>query len=57
MSNLTCVVRNKNGKVLSDEELKNTVIDLDLYYKVMATVIKRMKEEDETEDSGISQGF
>ncbi len=47
MSSLTCVVRNKNGKVLTDDELKTTVIDLDLYYKIMATVIKRMDENDE----------
>lgn len=57
MSGLTCVVRNKNGKVLTDEELKRTVIDVDLYYKVMATVINRMDEDDETENDRISQGF
>ncbi len=58
MSSLTCVVRNKNGKVLTDDELKTTVIDLDLYYKIMATVIKRMDENDEfgeLEEREISQ--
>lgn len=57
MSSLTCVVRNKNGKVLTDDELKKTVIDVDLYYKIMATVISRMDEEDEQENDRISQGF
>lgn len=57
MSSLTCVVRNKNGKVLTDDELKKTVIDVDLYYKIMATVISRMDEEDEHENDRISQGF
>lgn len=57
MSSLTCVVRNKNGKVLTDDELKKTVIDVDLYYKIMATVISRMDEEDEQKNDRISQGF
>ena len=57
MSSLTCVVRNKNGKVLTDDELKKTIIDVDLYYKVMATVINRMDEDDEPENDRISQGF
>ncbi len=46
MANLTCVVHDKNGKELTEEELKKTVIDVDLYYKVMATVIRRMDEEE-----------
>lgn len=57
MSSLTCVVRNKNGKVLTDDELRKTVIDVDLYYKIMATVISRMDEEEELENDRISQGF
>lgn len=57
MSSLTCVVRNKNGKVLTDDELKKTIIDVDLYYKVMATVINRMDEDEEPENDRISQGF
>lgn len=50
MSRLTCVVRNKNGKVLTDEELSKTIIDVDLYYKIMETVISRMDETDEVEN-------
>ena len=57
MSSLTCVVRNKNGKVLTDDELRKTVIDVDLYYKIMATVISRMDEEEEVEIERISQSF
>ena len=45
MAELTCVVRDKDGKVLTDEELKKTVIENDLYYKIMATVIRRMDGE------------
>jgi len=55
MSSLTCVVRNKNGKVLTDDELKTTVIDLDLYYKIMATVIRRMDENEDQEEREMSQ--
>ena len=57
MSSLTCVVRNKNGKVLTDDELRKTVIDVDLYYKIMATVISRMDEDEEVENEIISQSF
>lgn len=59
MSSLTCVVRNKNGKVLTDDELKKTVIDVDLYYKIMATVISRMdeNEDEEQENYRVSQSF
>ncbi len=57
MSSLTCVVRNKNGKVLTDDELRKTVIDVDLYYKIMATVISRMDEDEEVENERISQSF
>lgn len=45
MAELTCVVRDKNGNVLTDDELKKKVIDNDLYYKIMATVIRRMDDE------------
>lgn len=45
MAELTCVVRDKNGKVLTDEELKKTVIENDLFYRIMATVIRRMDGE------------
>ncbi|MCM1343439.1 MAG: hypothetical protein NC246_06360 [Muribaculaceae bacterium] len=48
MSNLTCVVRDKNGRKLTDEEVKQKVIDVDLYYKIMATVIRRMDEKENT---------
>ena len=57
MSSLTCVVRNKNGKVLTDDELRKTVIDVDLYYKIMATVISQMDEDEEVENEIISQSF
>ncbi len=44
MADLTCVVRDKNGKELTEEEIREKVIDVDLYYKVMATVIRRMED-------------
>lgn len=47
MAELSCVVRDKNGKELTDEELSKKVIDNDLYYKVMATVIQRLSEKSE----------
>lgn len=47
MTELTCVVRDKEGHVLTDEELRSKVIDSDLYYRLMATVIRRMEEETE----------
>lgn len=57
MAELTCVVRNKNGKMLSDEELRNTEIDVDLYYKIMATVIRRMDDETEFIDERKTQSL
>ncbi len=47
MAELSCVVRDKNGKELTDEELSKKVIENDLYYKVMATVIRRLEEQRE----------
>lgn len=46
MAELSCVVRDKNGKELTDEELRKTVIDNELYYKVMASIIRRMDEQE-----------
>lgn len=42
---LTCIVVDKNGKVLSDEELKNKVIDNPRYYDIVLPIRKRLNEE------------
>ena len=42
---LTCVVIDKNGKVLSDDELKNKVIDSRNYYDLVLPIRKRINEE------------
>ena len=42
---LTCIVVDKNGKVLSDEELKNKVIDNPRYYDVVLPIRKRINDE------------
>ena len=42
---LTCIVVDKNGKILTDEELKNKVIDCERYYDIVFTVRKRINDE------------
>ena len=42
---LTCIVVDKNGKELSDEDLKNKVIDNPRYYEVMFPIRKRINDE------------
>lgn len=42
---LTCVVVDKNGKVLSDEELKNKIIDNPRYYDIVLPIRKRLNDE------------
>lgn len=42
---LTCIVVDKNGKVLSDEDLKNKVIDNPRYYEVVLPIRKRINDE------------
>lgn len=42
---LKCIVVDKNGKVLSDKELKNKVIDNPRYYDIALPIRKRLNEE------------
>lgn len=42
---LTCIVVDKNGNVLSDEDLKNKVIDNPKYYDIVLPIRKRINEE------------
>ena len=42
---LTCIVVDKDGNVLSDEDLKNKVITCQRYYDVMLPIRKRINEE------------
>jgi hypothetical protein len=42
---LTCIVVDKNGKVLSDEELKSKVIDNPSYYDIVLPIRKRLNDE------------
>lgn len=42
---LTCVVVDKNGNILSDEDLKNKVIDNQKYYDVVLPIRKRINDE------------
>lgn len=42
---LTCIVVDKYGKILSDEELKNKVIDNPRYYDVALPIRKRINDE------------
>ena len=42
---LTCIVVDKYGKVLSDEDLKNKVIDNPRYYDVALPIRKRINDE------------
>ena len=42
---LKCIVVDKSGKVLSDEELKNKVIDNPRYYDVVLPIRKRINDD------------
>lgn len=42
---LTCVVVDKNGNILSDEDLKNKVIDNEKYYDIVFPIRKRINDE------------
>lgn len=42
---LTGIIIDKNGRVLSNEELKNKVIDCQRYYDVALPIRKRLNEE------------
>lgn len=42
---LKCIVIDKYGKILSDDELKNKVIDNPRYYDVALPIRKRINDE------------
>lgn len=42
---LTCVVVDKNGRILSDDELKHKIIDKQSYYDLVLPIRKRINEE------------
>lgn len=42
---LKCIVVDKNGKVLNDEELKKKVIDNPRYYDVVLPIRKRINDD------------
>ena len=42
---LSCIVVDKNGKVLSDEELKNKVIINQSYYDIVLPIRERINKE------------
>lgn len=42
---LKCIVVDKYGKILSDEELKNKVIDNPRYYDFVLPIRKRINDE------------
>ena len=42
---LNCVVVDRYGKILSDEELKNKVIDNSRYYDIALPIRKRINDE------------
>ena len=42
---LKCIVVDKYGKILSDEDLKNKVIDNPRYYDVALPIRKRINDE------------
>lgn len=42
---LKCIVVDKYGKILSDEELKNKVIDNPRYYDIVLPIRKRINDE------------
>ena len=41
---INIIVKNSNGEVISDEELKNMEIKNDLYYKAMQSIDLAIKE-------------
>ena len=42
---LNCIVIDKNGKTLSDEDLENKVIDCQRYYDIVLPIRKRINDE------------
>ena len=42
---LKCIVVDKYGKILSDEELKNKIIDNPRYYDIVLPIRKRINDE------------
>ena len=38
-------IRDKNGNIIPEEELKNSVIENELYYEKMKEINKRIKEQ------------
>ena len=42
---LTCIVVDKYGKILSDDELKNKIIDNQCYYDIVLPIRKRLNDE------------
>ena len=42
---LKCIVVDKYGKILSDEELKNKVIDNPRYYDIVLPIRKKINDE------------
>ena len=42
---LTVVVKNLDGKILTDEDLRNTVITNEMYYVHMQSIRQRLKRE------------
>ena len=42
---LTCIVVDKHGKILSDDELKNKIIDNPCYYDIVLPIRKRLNDE------------
>ena len=42
---LKCIVVDKNGKILSDDELKNKVIDNPRYYDIVLPIRKKINDE------------
>lgn len=45
---LTVVVKNLDGKILTDEDLRNTVITNKMYYVHMQSIRERLKREQES---------
>lgn len=41
---LTCIVVDKNGNILSNEDLKNKVIDCQRYYDIVLPIRKRIND-------------
>lgn len=51
---LTCIVVDKYGKILSDEDLKNKVIDSQRYYDIVLPIRKRINDEIIKRNKGIA---